>query len=255
MIEHSSWTLDAAVSETNLHFDIDRIQEAVGSVGLSLKAAISPSTWLRIESLPVTDGMKSVLNALRFEASASSRPCALTIDSLATALLSMILRQAGARPPADNCAIPIRSGVRRAAERMRASPSQDHSLEELAATAGLSRFHFLRAFRKEHGLPPHGFLLSLRLERAAELIRETELSLTTIAYEAGFGSSSRLTEAFQRRFGVAPSLWRKGARPRRECGGYRGGPASTGRGAEEAAAGGAGGAVRAPRIETAFVSA
>jgi AraC-like DNA-binding protein len=95
---------------------------------------------------------------------------------------------------------------------LRADPATTHSLRALAATAGMSRFHFIRAFKHAYGLPPHAYLLQLRVERAAELIRSSDLPLTTIAHDLGFGSSSRLSEAIRRRYGQTPSSLRRGRR-------------------------------------------
>jgi len=85
----------------------------------------------------------------------------------------------------------------------------EHSLASLARQAGVSRFQFLRAFKKQYGVPPHAYLTSLRLDKGEQLLRASDLSITAIASEVGFGSVSRFSEAFSRRHGSPPSTWRQ----------------------------------------------
>lgn len=83
------------------------------------------------------------------------------------------------------------------------------SLSELAAVAHLSEFHFARSFKRSTGLPPHQFVLNLRIERACGLIRGGELPLAQIAFEVGFSSQSHMARHFKRIFGSGPSSLRK----------------------------------------------
>jgi AraC family transcriptional regulator len=82
-------------------------------------------------------------------------------------------------------------------------------LQKLAAEAGYSRSHFLRMFQESMGMPPHQYLLQLRMERARELMRDKHLSLTDIAAECGFSSQSHLSRVFRQHMGVTPSYFRR----------------------------------------------
>jgi transcriptional regulator GlxA family with amidase domain len=76
------------------------------------------------------------------------------------------------------------------------------SLDELAKAAGLSRYHFCRVFREEAGESPIAFQQRLRVERAVELIRTTELPFKEVARIVGLGSAtylSRLVRKYVRR--------------------------------------------------------
>lgn len=85
----------------------------------------------------------------------------------------------------------------------------DTSLQTLAAVAGFSSFHFHRVFVAITGETVHAMVMRLRLERALALIRRTpHKSLTSIALESGFGSSSTMARAFAQRYGVKPSVLR-----------------------------------------------
>jgi AraC-like DNA-binding protein len=86
------------------------------------------------------------------------------------------------------------------------------SLDGLASMAGLSAYHFARAFRQSTGMPPHGYLLQRRLERVKEMIRDSKLPLSEIALATGFSDQSHLARHFRRFTGMSPSLARWGQR-------------------------------------------
>jgi AraC family transcriptional regulator len=87
-------------------------------------------------------------------------------------------------------------------------------LADLARRAGLSLHHFARAFKMSAGMTPRAFVEERRIERARQLITESDRSLADIAVECGFGTQSRLTTTFKRRTGFTPAEYRRG-RPRR----------------------------------------
>jgi AraC family transcriptional regulator len=86
-------------------------------------------------------------------------------------------------------------------------------LEQLAARAGLSAFHFARAFKTTAGTTPRAFIESRRLERAKRLLVETAEPIATIAAETGFVTQSRLTTVFRHHTGFTPAAYRRGHRP------------------------------------------
>ena len=79
-----------------------------------------------------------------------------------------------------------------------------HSLSSLAASAGMSPFHFARVFRELVGAPPHRYLRDLRLERARAMLRDG-VSVTSTCYEVGFANLSHFIRSFERRFHCSPS--------------------------------------------------
>jgi AraC-like DNA-binding protein len=78
---------------------------------------------------------------------------------------------------------------------------------DLAAAAGMSRFHFSRVFRDETGSSPYAYLVDRRLERAAARLRAGGCSVTTAALDAGFRDLGRFARAFRARFGVTASAF------------------------------------------------
>ena len=81
---------------------------------------------------------------------------------------------------------------------------------DLAARAGLSVYHFARAFRVSTGVTPLAYVHQRRIERATTLIGTTTQPLARIAVTAGFTTQSRLTTAFRRATGFTPAAYRRG---------------------------------------------
>jgi AraC family transcriptional regulator len=83
--------------------------------------------------------------------------------------------------------------------------SEDVSLMALAQQAHVSPFHFARLFRRTVGVPPHQFVLQLRLQRALGLMKTRTLSLAHIAVECGFHDQPHLTRTFRKVLGTTPA--------------------------------------------------
>jgi len=87
--------------------------------------------------------------------------------------------------------------------------AEDVPLEEVAAAAYLSRFHFHRLFRGLTGETVGAYVRRLRLERAAHRLSQTDDDILVIAFDVGYGSHEAFSRAFQRQFGTNPSVFRK----------------------------------------------
>src|SRR4051795_5843729 len=81
-------------------------------------------------------------------------------------------------------------------------------VDDLARAAGLSRAHFSHEFRRAFGEPPHAYLLTRRLERAAALLRTTDRSVAEICFSVGLRSVGSFTTSFTRTYGVSPTAYR-----------------------------------------------
>ncbi|WP_265516759.1 helix-turn-helix domain-containing protein [Nitratireductor luteus] len=79
------------------------------------------------------------------------------------------------------------------------------SVGEIASIAGLSPFHFTRAFNKTFGQPPHQYVLNLRLTFAEQLLLEGNISIAEIAYLSGFSGQSHLTAAMKKHRHATPA--------------------------------------------------
>ena len=102
--------------------------------------------------------------------------------------------------------------LRRAIERLRSDSDADVSLAALASDAGLSRFHFCRAFKESTGLSPHAWLRQHRLEQAMNMLRDTDASVVSVAAALGYASQTAFAAAFRKLTGETPSDWRRRVR-------------------------------------------
>ena len=83
------------------------------------------------------------------------------------------------------------------------------TIPALSRRACLSATTFKEGFRRLYGLPVHAWLRQRRMERAAELLRSSSLSVLGVAQSVGYSSASQFTAAFRRQYGVTPAQYRK----------------------------------------------
>jgi transcriptional regulator GlxA family with amidase domain len=93
----------------------------------------------------------------------------------------------------------------RAKDRMDAASHEEWPVRRLARVSGVSEAHFARSFKDAFGLPPHRYLLTRRLERAKALLRDTDLSITEIAFTTGWQSLGAFGRTFHDVTGESPS--------------------------------------------------
>jgi len=96
----------------------------------------------------------------------------------------------------------------RAKDRMDAASHEDSPVRRLARVSGVSEAHFARSFKQAFGVPPHRYLLTRRIERAMALLRETDLSLTEIAFQTGWESLGTFGRVFRDVTGESPGVIR-----------------------------------------------
>lgn len=97
---------------------------------------------------------------------------------------------------------------------MDATSHEDWSVNELASVSGVSTPHFARSFRLAFGIAPHRYLLTRRIERAKALLRDTDLTITMVAFETGWNSLGTFGRIFHDVTGESPRACR--ARERKE---------------------------------------
>ena len=85
---------------------------------------------------------------------------------------------------------------------------QPLSIDQLAQRVALSPYHFARMFTASFGLPPHRYVCTRRLQRAAHLLEHSPLALGEIALACGFASASHFSNRFHQAFGATPGLYR-----------------------------------------------
>jgi len=97
----------------------------------------------------------------------------------------------------------------RAKDRMDAASDEEWPIARLASVSGVSKAHFARCFKEAFGVPPHRYLLTRRIERAKTLLRDTDLSVTEIAFQTGWNSLGTFGRVFRDVTGKSPSSVRQ----------------------------------------------
>ena len=164
-----------------------------------------------VTSDSVTDAaIANYAETFRAELAADAQNGVLYAETLTIGLALHLLANYGVAKPK----VPAPRGkltsfqLRRVVDFIRSQLDTDVSLIALAECARISPFHFARLFRATLGLPPHQFVLRLRLQRATRLITAGQLTLAQIAIECGFHDQPHFTRAFQRVFRMTPAKYR-----------------------------------------------
>lgn len=100
----------------------------------------------------------------------------------------------------------------RAKDRLDAASHEAWPVRRLARVSGVSAAHFAHCFKQAFGVPPHRYLLTRRIERATALLRDTDRSITEIAFETGWQSLGTFGRTFRDVTGESPSAVRSRAR-------------------------------------------
>jgi AraC-like DNA-binding protein len=98
--------------------------------------------------------------------------------------------------------------ARRVREHIEAHLSENIDLAALATVAGLSVYHFARAFKQSTGVTPHYYLVKRRIDLAKEMLARTEVPVAEIAFATGFSDQSHLARHFRQILGTTPSQFR-----------------------------------------------
>jgi AraC-like DNA-binding protein len=168
--------------------------------GIALEAGLGPNPHFREAT---TSDARSYNAFVRFHAALHQPTTTLHRQSLLVGCISRLLAAHSETNP-RRLLHPGREPVRRARDFLEHCFEESVTLEQLARVSGLSRFHFLRAFNREFGLPPHAYQVRLRVEKA-RLLLQTGMPIGEI--NVGFADQSHLTRHFRRVWGVTPGQY------------------------------------------------
>jgi AraC family transcriptional regulator len=155
--------------------------------------------------------LRSTLQKIQRTLSGVSRYEALYLESLCllAALELCVIEKDKLAIATDSPGHLPKAAAQRVSEYVDANLGEDIGLNDLAAIAGLSRFHFLRAFKKATQETPYQYLLRRRIEHSEALLMEGELSVAEVAAAVGFKDSTRFIRAFRNLKGVTPGRFRE----------------------------------------------
>ncbi len=155
--------------------------------------------------------MQRIIGLLLDELETDAPNGAMYVDSLAHALATRYIlldSRSSAWSDSQPSALPARI-LNRVQEKIQANLHTELRLETLAQESGYSRAHFLRMFRVAVGVTPHQYILTLRLHRAQEFLRQKSQNLIDIAALCGFASQSHMTSVFRKHLSVTPAEYRR----------------------------------------------
>ena len=199
----------------------ERMRIGNGDVGLVLACGTVRATHLRTTG--VFDQMRAPLIESVADDPSFRDPFARLLDELAApgpgtkalaealmkqCLISLLRRQSALGDDAPWLATLGKPALERAISAMLDTPEAPHTLQSLADTAGMSRAAFAEQFKQSFGRTAMDFLKEIRLRRAAQLLRGTELPIKTIAARVGFDSRSYFSRAFKAFNGKDPASFR-----------------------------------------------
>jgi AraC-like DNA-binding protein len=198
-------THDHVVGDECLSFFLD--QELVEAIG------DRPEIW-RIGSVPPLPELM-VLGELAQTAAAGNSD--LGLDEVGHLFASRFVEVVSGRSPKPMTA--TMRDRRRAVETALWIDANSHrqiDLEDAAAQAGISPFHFLRLFSDVLGVTPHQYLVRSRLRHAARRLADDDSPITDIAYDVGFNDLSNFVRTFHRAAGASPQKFRQASRGKRK---------------------------------------
>jgi AraC family transcriptional regulator len=171
-------------------------------------------------TVPPIDGLdlpnfRAVMGAVDAELNGGGAGGRLASESLANVLAVHLLRHllAPRRLQRGHARALPRGRLRAVLEYIEEHLDAGPTLEQMAAAARLSPYHFARQFKWATGLPPHQYVILRRVERAKQLLQaKTGLSLAEVALRAGFSDQSQFGYHFKRLVGVTPGQFRTPAR-------------------------------------------
>jgi AraC family transcriptional regulator len=159
--------------------------------------------------------LRAAMGAVGAELTTGSAGGPLTTESLANVLAVHLIRHilAPGRPERRRDGVLPQGRLRAVVEYIEEQLNVSLTLEQMAAVARLSAYHFARQFKAATGLPPHQYVILRRVERAKRLLQAgTHLPLAEVALHAGFSDQSQFCQHFKRLVGVTPGQFRTPAR-------------------------------------------
>lgn len=200
--------LAAPLGVNYLHFTLLEAEQ-----DLPLSDFAPPFEVLQVRQVAFVDAVMRRIVELAGEPSPAAAEAA---GVLMEGLLLELVREhaAAAEHPEPGTERHHREVVQRLAARIRESPAQAPGVAELAKQAGYSVDHFSRIFLKTTGLRPQDYVIQARIERARQLLAESDLTIGMVAEVLGFQDIFYFSRQFRQKTGRTPTEFRRGLRAR-----------------------------------------
>jgi AraC family transcriptional regulator len=172
----------------------------------------TPSVPLREVSGGRDEVVTRCLSLMRDEMLGAGAPSTMVVQGQASTLAVHLVRAYASparRPSRPQGGLPAFK-MHRVLAALHQRLDQPLDLHRLARLAQLSDAHFSRAFKQSMGVSPSQYLMRLRMDRARQLLRETDLPVVAVGLEVGYASPSHFAQVFRKALGVLPSDYRAG---------------------------------------------
>lgn len=186
----------------HVHLDVDFIDRLALEDGRDCQALKLPPR------VGATDAKVRAIAQMIFDEPAGSTR--LVWETMAAALTLRLLRLEDVPRPRPHARGGLAPNARkRVTEYIAEHVSQDIALSELADLAGLSLYHFCRAFKRSIGLSPHNYQRLLRIERAKDLLTQTDIPIADVSASVGYEDQGHLARIFRNEVGISPTRFRR----------------------------------------------
>jgi AraC family transcriptional regulator len=153
--------------------------------------------------------LSALLETLHKELSSRNQSSSLFVQGIAQSLAGYLARTYAGETTYEHKGGLPGFRLRKVRHLMVTHLEDEFSLIRLAREAGMSEFHFSRAFKRTTGFKPSQYFIDLRMERARRLLRETNRSIIEIGLDVGYTSPSHFARIFRREVGISPNEYRR----------------------------------------------
>ena len=131
----------------------------------------------------------------------------LTWAEMSHAISGMLLEMMRSLMHTKNAHQPRRKEIVRLAEYIRTNHKHELSIEDFMSVANLSKYHLIRLFRQQMGIPPYNYMHHCRINNAQQLLRTSDMSVCEIAQQVGYADSVTFIRHFKKIVGVTPTQY------------------------------------------------
>jgi AraC family transcriptional regulator len=162
------------------------------------------------------NALRSLIDATAYAVEDEGLGSAMFVDYVSRAIAGQLIRaystaklKGGGRMSGG---VSLSSTLSAAVDYMASNIDSAINLADIANATNRSPSHIARMFRTEMGMPPHRYLINMRVAKARRLLEKSSMSIAEIAYECGFAHQEHLTRLFRRHCGTTPAVYRRSKR-------------------------------------------
>ncbi len=178
---------------------------------ISLQLCNTGNVCFTNESTKIGSELNSLLNMYMLEARNRQTGTDFILNNITNLVVISLLRtlKSNLPSPITEKNYTERDNINKAINFIRDNYNKSFSLDEVANTANLSPYHFIRIFKASTGKTPYDYLLDIKVEKAKELLKVNKYTITEICFRCGFNNLEHFSSVFKRKVGILPSQYRK----------------------------------------------